>query len=377
MSEAASRYLQAKLEIFGLHKALRHWRFYLVGLSSLIVEMDAKYVKGMINSVEEDTDPIVARWIQAILLYDFEFVHAPADKFRGPDALSRWPPDENHSDSGYGSGSEEDDSWLDRVALVIRQTNHLGKSLVGKFRTTYELLELPSCFLSRVQKDNELRNIRHFLTTLQTPVLSPRAKERFICKASQYIWTNNHLYKENPETGMPRRVVMDPAAKLQILFEAHERLRHAGVDGVYSHLKNRFYWPHMLEDVRHHVKTCHECQVCSNKCFHQPITVSSPVRVFQKIYMDVMRMPIDRHQKSNIIAAKDDLTGVVEARALTAANSTEVRKFLWEQIYCRYGAPEHITTDNGSESKAAFKEITTQLRIPQITISPYNSQANV
>jgi len=175
---------------------------------------------------------------------------------------------------------------------------------------------------------------------------------------------------------MPRRVVIDPAAKLRILFEAHERLRHAGVDGVYSHLKNRFYWPHMLEDVRHHVKTCHECQVRSNKRFHQPITVSSPVRAFQKIYMDVMRMPIDRHQKSYIIAAKDNLTGVVEARALTAANSTKVRKFLWEQIYCRYAAPEHITTDNRSDFKAAFKEITTQLRIPQITISPYNSQAN-
>ena len=148
MSEAASRYLQAKLEIFGLHKALRHWRFYLVGLSSLTVEIDAKYVKGMINSVEEDPDPIVARWIQAILLYDFEFVHVPADKFRGPDALSRWPPYENYSDSGYGSGSEEDDSWLDQVALIIRQANCMGKSLVGKFQTAYEPLELPSCFLS-------------------------------------------------------------------------------------------------------------------------------------------------------------------------------------------------------------------------------------
>lgn len=36
----------------------------------------------------------------------------------------------------------------------------------------------------------------------------------------------------------------------------------------------------------------------------------------------------------------------------------------------------HITTDNGSEFKAAFRRLTTQLRIPQITISAYNSQAN-
>jgi len=345
MSEAAGRYSQAKLEIFGLYKALRHWRFYLVGLPSLTVEMDAKYVEGMIAGSQEGMDPIIARWIQAILLFDFEFVHIPADRFRRPDALSRWPPYEEHSDSGYESGFEEDDSWLDQVALVIRQATHASAALIGKFQPSYEALELPSCFLSRVQKDEELKHIRHFLNTLQTPVLSPRAKERFLKKASKYLWTNDSLYRENPETGMPRRVIIDAASKLRILFEAHERLRHAGVDGVYSHLKNRFYWPHMLEDVRHHVKSCHECQVRSNKRFHQPITVSSPVRVFQKIYMDIMRMPIDRHQKSYIIAAKDDLTGVVEARALTSATAAEVRNFLWEQIYCRYEAPEHIVTD--------------------------------
>jgi len=50
--------------------------------------------------------------------------------------------------------------------------------------------------------------------------------------------------------------------------------------------------------------------------------------------------------------------------------------FLWEQIYCRYGAPEVIVTDNGSEFKAAFMGLTEQLHIPQVTISPYNLQAN-
>jgi len=375
MSDAASRYSQAKLELFGLYKALRHWRFYIIGLRNLVVEMDAKYVKGMLAEPDLMPDAVSNRWIQGILMFDFELVHIPADRFKGPDALSRWPYENNDGDSDPNY-SEEDDAWLDGIALTARHATPEPTPILDIHQPGYDPLELPSCFLSRIQKDEELKKIRHFLTTLQTPVLGSKAKERFLKKAERFIWTNDHLYRVNDNTGMPRRVLIDAAAKYRVLVEAHEHLGHRGVDGVYGHLKPRFYWPHMLEDIRHHVKTCHECQIRSNKRFHQPITVSTPIRVFEKIYMDVMRMPVDRHNKSYIIAAKDDLTGVVEARALTAANSNEVRKFLWEQIYCRYGAPEHITTDNGSEFKKAFKEITTQLRIPQVTISAYNSQAN-
>jgi len=55
LDETASRYSQPKLELYGLFKALRHWRIYIIGVKKLIVEVDAKYIKGMLN--EPDIQP--------------------------------------------------------------------------------------------------------------------------------------------------------------------------------------------------------------------------------------------------------------------------------------------------------------------------------
>ena len=43
-------YSQAKLELFGLFRALYEARIYLVGINHFFVEVDASYIKGMINN---------------------------------------------------------------------------------------------------------------------------------------------------------------------------------------------------------------------------------------------------------------------------------------------------------------------------------------
>ena len=172
------------------------------------------------------------------------------------------------------------------------------------------------------------------------------------------------------------RVIIDPEARWQVLTQLHDKCNRKEIEALKCHMEHWFYWPRMYADIVHHVKSCHECQVHSTKRFHQPITVSVPIRVFEKIYLDIMRMPEDKYHKRYIIVAKDDLSGVTEARALASGIAQEVSNFLWEQIYCQYGAPEVIVTDNGSEFKAAFMDLTEQLHILQVTISPYSSQAN-
>ena len=248
---------------------------------------------------------------------------------------------------------------------------------LGAHHTDYDALELPSCFLSRIQKNNELIQIRHFLYTLQTPSdMTPRALKEFLRKNEKYFWVNQHLYRTHDNHGLPRRVIIEPETKQKILVEIHKHTGHWGIEAAEKHLKAQFYWPHMSEDIHHHVSSWHGCQTRSSKRSHQPVTVSTPVRPFEQIYLDTMRMPIDKYGNLHIICTKDDLTGTVEARALKSNTLQAVRDFLWEQIYCRYGAPETVTTDNGSEFKAAFKDITEQLWIPAISISNYNSQGN-
>ena len=71
-----------------MYQALREWRRHIIGVKKLIVEVDAKYIKGMLKSPDLQPNASTVRWIQGIKLFDFELVHVPADKHRGPDALS-------------------------------------------------------------------------------------------------------------------------------------------------------------------------------------------------------------------------------------------------------------------------------------------------
>ena len=90
-SERESRYSQAKLELYGLMRALRATRVHIVGAKELTVEVDTKYIKGMINNPDMQPNTAINRWIAIILLFDFKLVHVPAEKHTGADGLSRRP----------------------------------------------------------------------------------------------------------------------------------------------------------------------------------------------------------------------------------------------------------------------------------------------
>ena len=108
-NERESRYSQAKLELYSLFRALRAARLYLIGVHKLIVEVNASYIKGMLSNPDVQPNAAINRWIAAILLFDFELKHVPADKHKGPDRLSR-----RASVPGEDKGDNPED-WVDNA----------------------------------------------------------------------------------------------------------------------------------------------------------------------------------------------------------------------------------------------------------------------
>jgi hypothetical protein len=50
LNEVESRYFQAKLELYGLFRALCTVHIFIFGVKCLTVEVNTKYIKGMINN---------------------------------------------------------------------------------------------------------------------------------------------------------------------------------------------------------------------------------------------------------------------------------------------------------------------------------------
>jgi hypothetical protein len=62
-NKVESGYSQAKLELYGLYRALRAVRRFIFGVSDLEVEVDANYIKGMLNNPDIQPNATINRWI--------------------------------------------------------------------------------------------------------------------------------------------------------------------------------------------------------------------------------------------------------------------------------------------------------------------------
>ena len=88
LNDREATYSQPKRELFGLKRALEVNEYLLIGCRKLIVETDAKYLKGMLNHLEIGPNATINRWIEKVLMYHFEIRHVAGKTF-GPDGLSR------------------------------------------------------------------------------------------------------------------------------------------------------------------------------------------------------------------------------------------------------------------------------------------------
>ena len=203
MSPVESNYSQAKLELYGLFIALRRFRLYLAGVKRLVVEVDAKYIKGMLNTPDLQPIAVLNRWIQGIKLYTFELVHVPADKHRGPDALSRRQP------NPHDFNDREDDDWLDDIALYAMTDNNETVMTMSPKASVNQSEHILSFLSVNQERDTLLQSIKHFLLTLETPEFDNlQAKRKFLKKAVQFFVKNGNLYKRNKK-GMPLQVILD------------------------------------------------------------------------------------------------------------------------------------------------------------------------
>jgi hypothetical protein len=71
LTEVESCYSQAKLELYGLFRALQAVQIFIFGVANLTVEMDVKYVKGMINNPDLQLNVTINRWIAGMVSFYF------------------------------------------------------------------------------------------------------------------------------------------------------------------------------------------------------------------------------------------------------------------------------------------------------------------
>ena len=102
LNNCESHFSQPKLKLYGLFQALHSLKAYLIGVRNLVVEVDVRYIKGMLVNPDLTPSASINCRIVSILLFHFTLVHVPGTQ-HSPNGLSRWlkqPADEDDKPVG-------------------------------------------------------------------------------------------------------------------------------------------------------------------------------------------------------------------------------------------------------------------------------------
>ena len=291
LTSIESWYSQAKLELYRLFCSLRAVQVFIFGVTNLIVEMDTKYVKGMINNPDLQPNATINWWIAGILLFHFELRHISADRHTSPDGLLHRPPSDDDPPD-----TDDFKDWLDNsYSFCITLLNdwllpssttpysaHLG------FRSPCLLPSVPlalCCFLllpiplpifvqsysfvlhssaseavaepdsptiprstKAIAREAWIRLIRGFLETRARPAdLSDTEFHLFINSATKFFLLHSSLWCQ--ELHGHHQLVVPEHWHFRLIKEAHDDLGHKGVFTVRTRLLLCFWWPMLVEDV--------------------------------------------------------------------------------------------------------------------------------
>ena len=267
-----------------------------------------------------------------------------------------------------------------QVRHVPRESNKDADTLAGEQLREFSLgaivLQKP-----QFQGSEKLHDIFHFLEVGEYPGhLTTGQKQWLVRKAVRYRIINEDLYCKGKDLVL-RRVPLSHEIE-SILSSCHD-----GVCGGHfaqeitsrKILQAGFVWPSLHRDVQHWCKTCKVCQKTGvRRLTYEPQTPIQSFGPFDKWGIDAIG-PLPRTQsgKEYIIMGVDYMTRWAEAVPTSRITASEVGKFIFEFICCRFGAPLEIISDRGPGFRGDLVgDLLRRLNVKRRHSSPYYPQCN-
>ena len=227
-----------------------------------------------------------------------------------------------------------------------------------KFRVKH----LPSIedILTGQRTDVALQPIIAFLEHGSLPDDTAAAR-KIIFQSEQYILSSDglllHIYsnrRAKATTILKQHVqITIPAQYTQtVIYAFHDDILHSGVNKLFLQIRADFFWNSLYRDCEEYVKTCHNCQLARNISIHTKVPTKSLDRASQpmeSITIDHVG-PLSHILQTNhryILTIQCDFSRFLWAFPVQSQDGKTLVNLLF-QLFCQYGFPKYLHSDNGS-----------------------------
>lgn len=334
LTDTESRYTIPEKEVLAIVEAIRKLMHFVRDVK-LHVFTDHAAVLNYVNGVS--VNKRIIRMLLTIADIDIEWYHRKREFGTDVDGLTRleWP------------------EQKDELLMDVIDESEPGEDLNAiKPHPHYSIYALIS--------DDELRQLnalertdeRYYqiylcLSGKSLAEFDVETRKRIRRESVKYFLSDKNLYRRAIHRP---RLYVKPSMRIRMMKNWHgsAEFGHMGVTTTFKAMRVRYYWPTLYSDIKEMIKTCNACQQWSNRptLKYQLYRIPPPARFGVIIGMDFVNGLPGIYK--NMLSFIDYGTSWVESWPCQKTSSAFVVKCLKEWRH-RYGCPEQIITDNGSE----------------------------
>ena len=351
LTETEKQYAQIEKEMLAIVYAMEKFHTYTYGRDSTI-ESDHKPLVTIHKKPLQSAPKRLQRMLMRLQKYSIDIQYRPGKELYLADTLSRaylaYDVDANKTES-----MQQQSDW----EKELEQVNMISHLLVAS--TTLQTIQ------NATQEDQSLQELQQYIIQGW-----PDTKYGLPSYITPYYDIRDELTVQQGMVLKGNTLVVPQAARKFALERIHSS--HMGANACIRRAREALYWPGMTSHIRNHVQKCSICRDYDNKQQKEPLLAHEvPPRPWAKVGADLFKF-----KGRDYLIVTDYYSNFWEIDRLQATTSDDVIRKM-KQHFSRYGIPEVLISDNGTQfTSREFRSFTKQWEIQHETSSPHHHQSN-